>query len=157
MSATGDQVLTAEHVLEYPYSRSVGPVIGAFLAGLRDGRVLGTTGSGGKVIVPPTEYDPETAEATGELVEVGPAGTVTAWAWVSEPLPQHPLGHPFAWVLVQPDGAGTSLLHVLDTGSPEDVSTGMRVRPDFRAPEERVGRIQDIRAFVPEGPAGGEG
>lgn len=157
MSATGDQVLTAEHVLEYPYSRSVGPVIGAFLTGLRDGKILGTTGSGGKVIVPPTEYDPETAEDTGELVEVGPDGTVTAWAWVSEPLPQHPLDHPFAWVLVQPDGADTALLHVLDAGSSEAVSTGMRVRPDFRAPEKRVGRIQDIRAFVPVGAAGAGG
>ncbi len=154
MSAAGDQVLTAEHVLEYPYSRSVGPVIGAFLTGLRDGRLLGCTGSGGRVIVPPTEYDPETAESTGELVEVGPEGTVTAWAWVGRPAPQHPLDRPVAWGLVKPDGADTALLHVLDTGSPDTVSTGMRVRPDFLPEGERVGRIGDIRAFVPAGPAG---
>ena len=37
------EVLRAPHVLEYPYVRSVGPVIGAFLTGLRDGRILGAT------------------------------------------------------------------------------------------------------------------
>jgi hypothetical protein len=153
MAGTGDEVLTSAHVLEYPYSRSVGPVIGAFLTGLRDGKIVGVTGSGGTVIVPPTEYDPQTAETTGELVEVGPEGTVESWAWVTNPAPQHPFDRPFAWVLVRLDGAGTSMLHALDAGSPEAVSTGMRVRADFLAEDERVGRIQDIRAFVPVGGA----
>ncbi len=151
MATADEEVLTDLHVLEYPYSRSVGPVIGAFLTGLRDGRILGATGSGGAVIVPPTEYDPQTAEATGELVEVGPAGTVETWAWVSDPAPQHPLDHPFAWALVRLDGAATSLLHVVDVGSPGAVSTGQRVVAEFVPEADRVGRIQDIRAFVPGG------
>jgi uncharacterized protein len=149
---TGDadeEVLTSDHVLEYPYSRSVGPVIGAFLTGLRDGRILGVTSPDGRVIVPPTEYDPTTGESTGDLVEVGPEGTVESWAWVASPLPQHPLDHPFAWVLVKLDGADTAVLHVLEAVGPDAVSTGMRVRPAFVAEDERVGRIQDIAAFVP--------
>lgn len=149
---TGDrdeEVLTSDHVLEYPYSRSVGPVIGAFLTGLRDGRILGVTSPDGRVVVPPTEYDPTTGEATGDLVEVGPEGTVESWAWVVSPLPQHPLDHPFAWVLVKLDGADTAVLHVLDAPGPDAVSTGMRVRPHFVEEDERVGRIQDIAAFVP--------
>ncbi len=155
MASDGDGVLTSAHVLEYPYSRSVGPVIGAFLTGLRDGKIVGATGSDGTVIVPPTEYDPQTAEDTGAIVEVGPEGTVESWAWVRDPAPQHPLAHPFAWVLVRLDGAGTSMLHALDAGSSDRVSTGMRVRADFRPADERVGRIQDIRAFVPAGDGGG--
>jgi hypothetical protein len=150
MADSGEEVLTSTHVLEYPYSRSVGPVIGAFLTGLRDGRILGATASGSTVVVPPTEYDPITAEPTGDLVEVGPAGTVESWAWVSDPAPGQPLDHPFAWVLVRLDGATTAMLHVLDAGSPDAVRTGMRVRADFVPEAERVGRIQDIRAFVPE-------
>jgi uncharacterized OB-fold protein len=155
MVDSGEDVLTSAHVLEYPYSRSVGPVIGAFLTGLRDGRILGATGSDGMVVVPPTEYDPATAEPTGDLVEVGPVGTVESWAWVSAPRPQHPLDRPFAWVLVRLDGAGTSMLHVLDTPSPDAVSTGMRVVAEFLPAAERVGRIQDIRAFVPANDAPG--
>jgi uncharacterized protein len=144
---------SADHVLEYPYVRSVGPVIGAFLTGLRDGKVVGIRGSGGKVIVPPTEYDPETGEETTDIVTVGPEGTVTSWSWVPKPRPKHPLQTSFAWVLVRFDGADTSFLHVLPASASTDVSTGMRVRPEFVPEAERVGHVNDIRHFVPVGDA----
>ena len=153
MAEHDEEVLTSTHVLEYPYARSVGPVLSAFLTGLRDGRLLGVT-SGDRVIVPPTEYDPDTAEATGDLVEVGPGGVVETWAWVAHPLPQHPRDTPFAWVLVRPDGADTALLHVLDVAGPEAVRTKMAVVAEFLPAEQRIGRIQDIRAFVPAPGAG---
>jgi uncharacterized protein len=149
MAEGADEVLTSDHVLEYPYSRSVGPVIGAFLTALRDGRIVGVKAADGTVIVPPTEYDPTTGADTGDLVEVGPEGTVESWAWVVEPQPQHPLDRPFAWVLVKLDGADTSMLHALDAGSPDRISTGMKVRARFAAAGERTGRIQDLVAFVP--------
>jgi uncharacterized OB-fold protein len=144
---------SADHVLEYPYVRSVGPVVGAFLTGLRDGKVVGIRGTGGKVIVPPTEYDPETGEETSGLVDVGPEGTVTSWSWVPRPRPKHPLQTPFAWVLVQFDGADTSFLHVLPAADSTELSTGMRVRPEFVPEAERVGHVNDIRHFVPVGGA----
>jgi uncharacterized OB-fold protein len=144
------EVLHAAHSLEYPYSRSVGPVIGAFLTGLRDGRLYGITGAGGSVIVPPTEYDPTTGEDTGEMVEVGPGGVVESWAWVAEPRPKHPLATPFAWALIRLDGADTALLHVVDAGGPDALSTGDRVTVRFRPAAERIGAMADIEAFVPE-------
>lgn len=151
--AESPTVFTSPHKLEYPYSRSTGPVIGSFLTALRDGVLIGIRGSGGKVIVPPTEYDPETAEETGGITEVGPGGTVTSWAWVHHPLPQHPLQHPFAWGLVQLDGADTAMLHAVDAGSEGAMATGMRVTARFKAPEQREGTIFDLEAFVPEGAA----
>ena len=145
------EALHAEHRLEYPYSRSVGPVIGAFLTGLRDGRLFGVRGAGGSVIVPPTEYDPTTGDDTGELVEVGPEGVVETWAWVQEPLRKHPLQTPFAWALIRLDGADTALLHVVDSGGPEALAAGDRVTVRFRPESERIGAMADIEAFVPEG------
>jgi uncharacterized protein len=133
--------------LELPYRRSVGPVVGAFLTGLRDQQVLGSRTAAGRVIVPALEYDPDTGDAVDDLVEVAATGTVTSWAWVEEPLRNHPLGHPFAWVLVQLDGADTSLVHALDAPAGE-VSTGMRVQVRW-APERR-GHITDIACFEPE-------
>jgi uncharacterized OB-fold protein len=147
------EVLHAAHRLEYPYSRSVGPVIGAFLTGLRDGKLLGVTGAGGSVIVPPTEYDPTTGEDTGEMVEVGPGGVVESWAWVARPRPKHPLPTPFAWALIRLDGSDTAMLHVVDSGGPDALSTGDRVTAKFRPAAERVGAMADIEAFVPEGGA----
>lgn len=142
-------VLSAPHVLEYPYTRSVGPVVGRFLGGLRAGRIEGVRSRAGKVLVPPLEYDPRTAEpVTDDFVEVGPAGTVTTWCWVSCPRSKQPLGKPFAWALIRLDGADTMLLHAVDAGSVEKMATGMRVRPRWR--EQRTGMITDIECFEPE-------
>jgi uncharacterized protein len=138
----------ATWTLEFPYRRSLGPVIGAFLTGLREGRVLGSRTTDGRVLCPPLEYDPETGDAVEDgLVEVGQEGVVRTWAWVSEPMRKHPLDRPFAWALVQLDGADTTLLHALDAGSREQMSDGMRVRIRWR--DERKGHITDIECFEP--------
>jgi uncharacterized OB-fold protein len=141
-------VLSAPYVLEYTYRRSVGPVLGRFLAGLRDGKVLGARTAEGRVLVPPAEHDPETGEPVGDLVEVGQTGVVTTWSWVPAPRPRHPLAHPFAWALVKLDGADTPILHALDAGSPDRVRAGMRVRVRWRT--ERAGEIGDIACFEPD-------
>ena len=150
-----DDVLRAPHVLEYPYLRSVGPVIGAFLTALRDGRILGARSravdGSATVVVPPTEYDPITGADVGELVEVGPSGVVTTWSWAAEPRRDQPLDRPFAWALVQLDGATTGMLHVVDAGGPEAMATGMRVTARFRPAGQRQGDMHDIECFVPEG------
>jgi uncharacterized OB-fold protein len=140
-----DEVLRAPHVLEYAYTRSVGPVIGRFFAGLRDGKIEGIKGARGQVIVPPVEYDPQTAEELSEFVEVGQSGVVTTWAWIEEPRKNNPLQKPFAWALIKLDGADTAMLHAVDAGSESNMKTGMRVRARWRA--ERDGRIQDIECF----------
>lgn len=140
----------AEHVVEYAYKRSVGPVLGPFFTALRDGRILGSPAPGGRVLVPPTEYDPDTGDSLGgsTLVEVGPDGRVTTWCWVNQPRQQHPLDRPFAWALIQLEGATTGLLHAVDAGQEARMKTGMRVKPRWRA--ERRGEIGDIECFEPE-------
>jgi len=148
------EVLRAPHTIEYTYTRSVGPVIGAFLTGLRDGKILGATTGGGRVVVPPTEYDPITSEDVGELVEVGPSGIVTTWAWAARPLPDQPLDRPFAWALVQLDGADTGMLHVVDAAGPEAMASGMRVTARWRSAGDRIGHLRDIECFVAEGARG---
>jgi uncharacterized OB-fold protein len=140
--------VAATWTLEFPYRRSVGPVIGAFLGGLAEGRVVGVRTASGRVLVPPLEYDPETGEPADDIVEVGTAGVVERAAWVSEPMRNHPLDRPFAWAMVRLDGADSTLLHAFDAGSPEAVRPGTRVQIRWR--EERTGHITDIECFEPE-------
>jgi uncharacterized protein len=135
--------------LELPYRRSLGPVVGAFLTGLRDGRLVGSRTAAGRVLCPPLEYDPDTGEAVDEIVDVGPLGTVRHWTWVDEPLRKHPLDRPFAWALVQFDGADTSMLHAIDAGTEGAIHDGMRVQ--VRWADERRGHLSDIVCFEPEG------
>jgi uncharacterized protein len=148
------ETLTAHHVLEYPggYTRSVGPVVGRFLTGLRDGRLEGVRLADGRVLVPPTEYDPTTSDAVAadgdHWVTLGPAGRVQTYTWVAEPRAgKHLSTKPFAFALIRPDGADTALLHVVDCGSADAIAIGTRVAPRWRG--ERSGHITDIEAWVP--------
>lgn len=140
------------HTIEFPYTRTLGPVYSAFLTGMRDGKVLGIKTADGRVICPPTEWDPVTGEGLAhDFVEVGPGGVVETWAWVTAPTRKHPLDHPFAFALIKLDGADTSLLHAVDAGTMDAMQTGMRVTPRWK--DERIGHITDLDAFVPDGGA----
>ncbi|MEU4155096.1 OB-fold domain-containing protein [Actinoplanes sp. NPDC026670] len=147
--------LSAPLTIAFDYTRSLGPVLGRFMAGLRDGRVLGGRTSDGRVHVPPLEYDPDTHEPVTELVEVSPAGTVLSWTWTDRPLEGQPLDRPFGWALIRLDGADTPLLHAVDAGTPDAMSTGMRVRIRWAAAP--VGHIRDIECFEPQDPEAGAG
>ena len=144
------EVLSAPHSMQFDYTRSTGPVVGAFLTGLRDGKVLGYPASDGAVVCPPPEFDlannaPVKAD---QLVEVGPEGVVTSWSWNPVPRAGNPFDRPFAWALVRFDGATSSMLHALDAPR-EEITTGMRVK--VRWADERVGYINDIACFEPTG------
>lgn len=148
MSDPNAELLSAHHVLEYDYRRSVGPVLGRFFTGLRDRKIVGSKTRAGRVLVPPMEYDPETAEAIDSIVEVGPNGVVKTWAWVCEPMRNHPLAHPFAFALIKLDGADSAMMHAVDAGDESRMATGMRVSPRWAA--EPRGSILDLECFEPE-------
>ena len=146
-----NESLRGKHVLQYPYRRATGPILGRFFTEIRDnGRFLGAKTSSGEVLCPPVEADPVTLAdlSVDDLVEVGPAGQVTSWTWLSEPRPGNPLQKPFAWALIKLDGADSALLHAVDAGSESAMQTGMRVVPRFS--EDRSGGISDVACFVPE-------
>ncbi|CAN3130959.1 Zn-ribbon domain-containing OB-fold protein [Mycobacterium sp. smrl_JER01] len=139
--------LSAPLKLAFDYTRSVGPLLGQFFTALRERRIVGVRGSDGKVLVPPAEYDPVTWQQLTEIVPVASVGTVVSWTWQPEPLEGQPLDRPFAWALITLDGADTPLLHAVDAGSADAISTGARVRAHWV--EEPVGSITDIAYFVP--------
>jgi uncharacterized OB-fold protein len=143
--------LRAPLEIGFDYTRSLGPTLSQFMTALAGRRILGSRGADGRVYAPPFEYDPVTLAPPGELVPVGPEGTVTTWSWVPEPLEGQPLSRPFAWALIRLDGADTAMLHAVDAGSAAAMRTGMRVR--VRWAEATVGHIRDIACFEPcDGP-----
>jgi uncharacterized protein len=117
MDRVTETQLHAPMEIAFDYTRSLGPVLGEFMTGLRDRRILGARGADGRVHAPPFEYDPVTSLPPGELVEVGPAGTVTSWSWQPTPLAGQPLDRPFGWALIRLDGADTALLHAVSPAS----------------------------------------
>jgi uncharacterized protein len=141
--------LQAEHAVDFTYRRSVGGNTGRFLAGLARGELWASRVTGERTEIPPVDHDPVTGQVVERLVRVADTGTVRSWTWVAAPLPEHPLDRPFAFALVQLDGADTSLFHVVDAGEEAAMLSGMRVRADWR--DRRIGSLLDIRAFVPDG------
>ncbi len=131
--------------LGFTYTRSTGPVVGRFLTGLRNRNIVGIRASDGRVIVPPMEYDPDTAEALSEFVDVGQEGEIVSWAWVTEPREAHPMDRPFAWALIKLDGADVPMVHCVAAGAESELATGARVRAVWA--DEPKGFITDIRCF----------
>jgi uncharacterized protein len=145
--------LSAPLEIRFDYTRSLGPVLSEFMTGLARQQILGSRSADGRVYVPPAEYDPVTFSPPEQLVPVGPEGTVVTWSWQPEPREGQPLERPFAWALIRLDGADTGLLHAVDAGAADQMSTGMRVRPRWAA--QRSGHIRDIECFEPAGDESG--
>jgi uncharacterized OB-fold protein len=139
--------LTAPHILEYPYRRSVGPVLGRFFTGLRDGEIWAGRSSDGRLLVPPPEYDPATGKLLAEFARIADTGSIVSWTWITAPKRAHPFQRPFAWALIQLEGADSALLHAVDAESESRLRSGLRVRARWR--KERVGDIHDIECFEP--------
>ncbi|HXY64096.1 MAG TPA: OB-fold domain-containing protein [Mycobacterium sp.] len=138
--------LSAPLKLSFDYKRSVGRTLSQFFTALRERRIVGVRGSDGRVYVPPAEFDPVTYERLTEIVPVASVGTVVSWTWQPEPLAGQPLDRPFAWALIKLDGADIPLLHAVDAGSSDSISTGARVHAHWV--DEPAGAITDIAYFA---------
>ena len=133
-------------VLEYAYKRSLGPVLSEFFTSLRDGVLKGARTADGRVLMPPTEYDPSSGADIAGLEVVSETGAIVSWTWVDQPDPRHPVDRPFAFALVRLDGTDTDLLHVV-LSERSDVKSGARVRLEWKPASERVGAMTDIAGF----------
>jgi uncharacterized protein len=138
--------LSAPLKLSFDYTRSVGPTLSQFFTALRERRIVGVRGSDGRVYVPPAEFDPVTYERLTEIVPVASVGTVLSWTWQPQPLEGQPLDRPFAWAMIKLDGADIPLLHAVDAGASEKISTGTRVHAHWV--DEPAGAITDIAYFA---------
>lgn len=146
--------LSAPYEVEFPFERTTGPVMGAFLSALREGRLLGIRTGAGEILCPPPEFDPASGahhDDPAALVELEPAGTVTSWTWVPS-RPGDPVPDGFAWALIRIDGTtGGTLMHAVDTGGdPDLMQVGLRVSARWTA--ARAGALSDIGFFAPGEP-----
>jgi len=140
--------MSQDTVSEFPYKHSTGATIGRFLAGLKEQKkIWGQRVAGQGVVVPPLGYSEVDGSAGGDWVEVQPTGVVTAVARVFEPIDHlHPSDKPFAFVLVQLDGADTAMAHIVRTDL-DKLVVGSRVEAIWKDDDARTGSIRDIDCF----------
>jgi uncharacterized OB-fold protein len=140
--------LSQRQAMQFPYKHSTGPIIGRFLAGLKEqNRIWGQRVPGQGVVVPPVGYSELNGAPAGEWVAVADSGVVTAFAKVHAPIERlHPSDKPFAFVLVKLDGADTALAHIVTTDL-ERLRVGSRVQAEWASDADRKGTLLDIACF----------
>jgi uncharacterized protein len=149
MSPIIEEPMEARQSLEFPYTHSTGPVIGRFLAGLKEqGVIWGRRTKGLGVVVPPLGYSElDGGNDEDAWVQVADRGVVTAFAKVRQPLEGlHPCATPFAFVLIKLEGADTPMPHIVTEGL-DRLKVGSRVVATWKPVEERIGSIKDIANF----------
>ncbi len=131
------------------FTNSAGPVRSKFLLGLRDSKkMLGTRCPGcARVHVPARPVCTNCFCEMNDWVEVENKGTLLTYSAVHQSQLSHRKLVPFAFGIVQLDGADTGFLHYLGDVEPGKVTVGMRVEAVFA--ENREGSILDIKYFRP--------
>ena len=136
--------------IEIPYKYFAGEVGSKFLIELRDRKkILGIRCPVcNRVYCPPKSTCIKCFSKLHELVELSDKGTLLTYTIVyGNRQPMHPLEPPFAYGVVQLDGADTGITHILGEADFGDIRIGMRVQAVFK--EERQGSILDIKYFKP--------
>jgi uncharacterized OB-fold protein len=130
--------LISEQKISLPYLYTAGAAQRAGLAGLRDGKLVASTG-GSHTVVParPFAADGTALSDTADLADEGVLEAVT--------IAHHHAEAP-AFGLIRLQGATTLLFHRLGGGA-ENLAAGAAVKAVWRA--ERSGSILDIEHFAP--------
>lgn len=129
--------ITAGVNLSFNYA--AGKAASRFLIALRDEKkIFGTRcPSCQRVLVPARSFCPRCFVDTRDWVEVGPNGTLGAFAATDN----------LAFALIRLDGADTALVHRVNVTNADELRIGLRVAPVFA--ETRRGHILDLAYFQP--------
>jgi uncharacterized protein len=101
------------------------------------------------VYVPPKIYCERCFEKLDDYVEVAECGSLESFTCVHIGLDGKRLPEPMIVGLINLDGASTSIVHILEETTVEELCMGMRVCAVFKPKNKREGAITDILYFKP--------
>ncbi|MEE8471434.1 MAG: Zn-ribbon domain-containing OB-fold protein [Dehalococcoidia bacterium] len=144
-----EEPITAEVMAYSNFLVSTGATGTKFLSEIRDNKkIMGIKcPSCGKVHVPPRLHCPACFVRMSEWVELSGKGTLSTYTIVRYKESYMPKEPPYAYGVIQMDGADTGLTHLLGEVDLDKIKVGMRLEPVFK--EEREGSILDIDYFKP--------
>jgi acetyl-CoA C-acetyltransferase len=133
------------------YRWDPGAAAGAFLDGLREGRIRATTCSAcGRILVPPRAFCERCFRPTDGWADVADTGSVETFSLCRITWDMRQLDDPEIPAVIRLDGTSEGgFLHLLGDVDPDDVRIGMRVEAVWRPEGEREGSILDIAHFRP--------
>jgi uncharacterized OB-fold protein len=133
------------------YGWDAGVAISRYLAGLKEGRIIGVSCECcRRVVVPPRVVCEWCWEPTDQWVYLEDTGTVNTYSICYIRWDASRAEEPQIPAVIEIDGADKAgFLHLLDEVDPEDVEIGMRVQAVWKPAAERIGSITDIKYFKP--------
>ena len=140
--------LTLKGQIAVPYAWWAGEIGSRFLMALRDDEEIwgSRCNSCGTVYVPPRKTCAQCFVDTDEWVKLGNEGIVQSHTIIRFSFPLQPAEVPFAYALIQLEGADVSLVHIIRKDL-DKLKAGVRVRACFKKKPERKGHILDIDSF----------
>lgn len=131
------------------YRHAAGVVGSKFFVELRDNKKIMATNCKkcNKVYMPPQSICDDCFGKIDDWVELSGKGTVTSYTVVHHAEQAQPVPTPFAYGIIQMDGADTGLTHLLGEVDLDKIHIGMRVEPVFKV--KPVGNMLDIKYFRP--------
>jgi uncharacterized OB-fold protein len=146
------EVLSVHGRLEARYAWDTGVAIRRYLAGMKQGVILGgRCRSCHRTVVPPRVVCEWCYRPMDEYVALRDTGTVNTFSLCYVTWDVRRIGEPEIPAVIEIDGASPlhGLLHKLAEVDPNAVRVGMRVQAVWRPPEERQAAITDILYFRP--------
>ncbi len=134
------------------FAWDTGVGIGTYLAGLKQGLILGShCPSCRKIVVPPRTLCEWCYRPMDEFVPLKDTGTVNTFSLCYVTWDVKRIKEPQIPAVIEIDGASPmhGIMHMLGEVDPKAVSVGMRVQAVWKPPRERVGSINDILYFKP--------
>jgi len=143
------ETYTLKGKVAIPFKYTAGRTGSRFLIGLRDNRkFMGTKcPTCNKVYVPPRSTCKDCFAQLNEWVDVSDKGTLLNYTVVHHAHVAQPVQPPFAYGIVQLDGADTGFVHMLGEVDFDRLEIGMRVQAVFN--DERTASVLDIKHFKP--------
>lgn len=152
--AKKEELIHTEYLMSLPERFATGPVMGRFLAGIKDGKILANQCPNcGRTQVPPRLVCADCMVEATKWQNIGPEGILVRYDIVFVPFINPLTGKmreiPYTTANIKLDGTigNDTFWHLLNETDPNKLWIGMRVRPVWR--ENREGKIYDILYFEP--------
>jgi len=146
------KVLSIHDQMSGEFSWDTGVAIGKYLAGLKDGAILGShCGHCRKTVVPPRTICEWCFRPMDRFVPLKDTGTVNTFSLCYITWDVRRIKDPETPAVIEIDGASPlhGIMHKLGEVDPQEIKIGMRVKAVWKPAEERQGAITDILHFKP--------
>ena len=146
------KVLSIHDEMPGGFAWDTGIAIGRYLAGLREGMILGSTCAHcRKTVVPPRTVCEWCFRPMDDFVRLQDTGTVNTFSLCYVTWDVKRIKEPETPAVIDLDGASQlhGILHKLGDVDPYQISIGMRVQAVWKPESEREGAITDILYFIP--------